>query len=105
MFRKAHEGGVKIAFGTDTGVSPHGENAREFALMVKGGMSPEETIVSATITASELCGVSKLVGTLEAGKRADLVSVKGDPLADISLLEHVIAIVKDGAIVRGVDGK
>lgn len=101
MFRKAHEGGVKIAFGTDTGVSPHGENAREFALMVKGGMTPEEAIVAATVTASELCGVSKLVGTLEPGKRADLVSVKGDPLTDISLLEHVIAIVKDGSVVRG----
>ncbi|MCC6228607.1 MAG: amidohydrolase family protein [Phycisphaerales bacterium] len=105
MFRKAHDGGVKIAFGTDTGVSPHGENAREFALMVKGGMTPEETIVAATITASELCGVSRLVGTLEPGKRADLISVPGDPLADISVLESVIAIVKDGVVVREIVGK
>lgn len=101
MFRKAHGGGVKIAFGTDTGVSPHGENAREFALMVKGGMTPEEAIIAATITASELCGVSKLVGTLEPGKRADLISVKGDPLSDVSVLERVSVVVKDGAVLSG----
>ncbi|MCC6971639.1 MAG: amidohydrolase family protein [Phycisphaerales bacterium] len=104
MFRKARTGGVKIAFGTDTGVSPHGENAREFALMVKGGMTPEEAIVSATITAAELCGVSNLVGTIEPGKRADLISVKGDPLSDISRLEHVSAIIKDGEVIRGTEG-
>lgn len=103
MFRKAHSGGVRIAFGTDTGVSPHGENAREFGLMVRGGMTPEEAIVSATVTASELLGISGLVGTLEPGKRADLISVKGDPLADVTLLEHVSAIVKDGRPVRGPD--
>ncbi|MBL8760630.1 MAG: amidohydrolase family protein [Phycisphaerae bacterium] len=104
MFRKAHGGGVKIAFGTDTGVSTHGENAREFGLMVKGGMTPEQAIISATITAAELCGMSRLVGTLEPGKRADLISVRGDPRADVTLLERVGAIVKDGAVVRGADG-
>lgn len=100
MFHRAHAGGVKVAFGTDTGVSPHGENAQEFALMVKGGMTPEEAVIAATITAADLCGVSSQVGTLEPGKRADLVAVHGDPLVDVSTLEHVAVVVKDGVVVR-----
>jgi imidazolonepropionase-like amidohydrolase len=100
MFRRSHEAGVKIAFGTDTGVSEHGLNAREFSLMVAEGMSPMEAIRSATIVASQLLGVEKEVGTIEAGKAADLVAVKSSPLADISQLEHVTHVIKGGAVVK-----
>lgn len=96
MFKKAHEAGVTIAFGTDTGVSPHGENAREFALMVKAGMTPTETIVAATLTASELLGIKDTVGTLEPGKAADLIAVAGDPTKDVTELERVKGVVKGG---------
>lgn len=96
MFRKSHEAGVKIAFGTDTGVSPHGQNAREFALMVKGGMTPSEAIRSATIVASQLLGLEKEIGTIETGKAGDLIAVKGDPTQDITELERVTCVVKGG---------
>lgn len=96
MFRKSHEAGVKIAFGTDTGVSPHGQNAREFALMVRGGMTPEEAIRSATVTASELLDLQKEIGTIEAGKAGDLIAVKGDPLKDVTELEHVSCVIQAG---------
>ena len=100
MFRKSHEAGVKIAFGTDTGVSPHGQNAREFALMVKGGMTPTEAIRAATIVASELLGLEKEIGTIEAGKSADLVAVKGDPTANVALLEHIATVIHNGAVIK-----
>jgi imidazolonepropionase-like amidohydrolase len=100
-FRKAHAAGVKIAFGTDTGVSPHGQNAREFALMVQGGMSPGEAIYSATVSAADLLGISSQVGTLETGKAADLIAVKGDPLKDITELERVQWVMRAGAVARG----
>ena len=100
MFRKSHEAGVKIAFGTDTGVSPHGQNAREFKLMVEGGMTPMEAITAATITASELLGLEKEIGTLEPGKAADLIAVKGDPLKDVTELERVVLVMKCGAVVK-----
>lgn len=100
MFRKAQEGGVRIAFGTDTGVSPHGENAREFALMVKGGMTPSEAIISATIVAAELLGVKDQVGTLEPGKAADMICVAGDPTREITELERVKGVVKGGAALK-----
>lgn len=102
MFRKAHGAGVKIAFGTDSGVSPHGQNAREFGLMVEAGMSPMEAIRAATVSASDLLGVSGMVGTVEAGKQADLVAVKGDPLSDVRELERVAWVMKGGEVYKGV---
>lgn len=96
MFRKSHEAGVRIAFGTDTGVSPHGQNAREFALMVKGGMTPTEAIRSATIVASELLGLEKEIGTIEPGKAGDLIAVRGDPTKDVTELERVTCVIQGG---------
>ncbi len=94
-FAKAYKAGVKIAFGTDTGVSPHGQNAREFALMVDAGMPPMEAIQAATSLAAIVLGVDD-IGSIAAGKRADLVAVDGDPIADIKLLEKVSFVMKDG---------
>ncbi len=99
-FRKAHSAGVKIAFGTDTGVSPHGENAQEFALMVEGGMTAKEAIVAATVSAADLLGISAQAGTVEAGKSADLIAVKGDPLKDVRELEKVGFVMKSGRVVK-----
>lgn len=98
-FRKAHAAGVKIAFGTDTGVSAHGQNAREFALMVQGGMSPADCLVAATTGAAACLGIEKDVGTLEPGKVADLIAVEGDPTADVRVLERVREVVKGGVLI------
>jgi len=100
-FRKAHDAGVRIAFGTDTGVSAHGQNAREFALMVGAGMPASETLVCATINAAMCLGIEKDVGTLEAGKAADVIAVDADPLKDVTTLEHVSFVMKGGAVVKG----
>lgn len=91
---------MKVAFGTDAGVFPHGENARQFAPYVTLGMSPMEAIHSATRTAAELLGVSEDVGTMEAGKHADLIAVASSPLRDIRQLEDVRFVMKAGAVVR-----
>ncbi len=99
-FARARAGGVKIAFGTDSGVSPHGQNAREFALMVEGGMTPMAAIRAATRTASELLGVADRLGTVETGKLADLVAVTGDPLADVTALESVVFVMKEGVVYK-----
>ena len=98
-FRKALAAGVKIAFGTDSSVSPHGQNAREFSLMVKAGMPPMDAIVAATRNAAELLGRSADVGTIETGKLADLVAVHGDPLKEISVLETPAAVLQGGVAV------
>jgi imidazolonepropionase-like amidohydrolase len=93
--------GVKIAMGTDTGVGPHGTNAEEIALMVENGLTPMQAIVATTKTAAECARVGKLVGTIEPGKRADLVGVRGDPLANIALFKDpgsVAFVMKDGAV-------
>jgi imidazolonepropionase-like amidohydrolase len=103
-FARAIREGVKIAFGTDTGVSPHGRNAEEFALMVRNGMSPALAIRSATVDASELLGISARVGTITPGKEADIIAVAGDPTADVRLLENVGFVMKRGKVVK-LDGK
>ena len=98
-FRMAVEKGVPIAMGTDTGVGPHGTNAEELALMVEGGMTPMQALVATTKTAAECSRIGHLTGTLEPGKRADLLAVDGDPLADISILQDrdkLAVIMKDG---------
>ena len=96
-FRRALKAGVKIAFGTDIGGFDWGTNpAIEFAHMVRFGMTPEQALRSATVVAAELLGVSDRVGTLEAGKVADIVAVKGNPLEDVTRLEHVDFVLKAG---------
>lgn len=98
---RAYRSGVKIAFGTDTtGYSPHGENAREFSLLVSAGMSPADAILAATGSAAALLGASKDVGAIQAGRYADIVAVKGDPLADVSKLQNVFFVMQGGAIVK-----
>jgi imidazolonepropionase-like amidohydrolase len=96
----AYPRGVKIAFGTDAGVSKHGRNADEFELMVKHGMPPAEAIKAATVNAAELLGISADAGSIVPGKRADLIAVAGDPLADVTVLKQVSFVMKDGAIHR-----
>jgi imidazolonepropionase-like amidohydrolase len=94
-----HEG-VKVAFGTDAAVYPHGLNAHEFAVMVKLGLTPLQAIQSATLNAADLLGWQDRIGTLEAGKYADVVAVSGDPLQDVSVLENVKVVIKGGEIVK-----
>jgi imidazolonepropionase-like amidohydrolase len=100
VVRKAIEAGVRIGFGTDSGVYPHGLNARQLAWYVRCGMSPLEAIRSATTVAAEAMGWSDRVGSLEPGRFADLVAVLGDPLADVTELERPVVVAKGGAIVR-----
>jgi imidazolonepropionase-like amidohydrolase len=97
---KAYPRGVKIAFGTDAGVSKHGRNADEFELLVKHGMPPAEAIKAATVNAADLLGISAEAGTLEPGKRADLIAVSGDPLSDVTVLKQVAFVMKDGRIFK-----
>ena len=104
-FRLAVERGVRIAMGTDTGVGPHGTNAEELDRMVEGGMTPMQAIVATTRTAAECARVAHLTGTLELGKRADLLGVEGDPLADIRILQHkdkLALIVRDGRVFKSI---
>jgi len=98
-FARAVEAGVKVAMGTDSGVTPHGENLRELELMVEGGMTPMQAIVATTSSAAELMGLSGELGTLEPGKRADLVIVDGDPLDVSNLDERISAVYQDGVKV------
>lgn len=99
-FSKAYAAGVKIAFGTDSGVSPHGQNAHEFELMVAGGMPPMKAIQSATLEAAKLLRIDQRLGTIEPQKTADIVAVKGNPLDDISLMKEVAFVMKDGAVYK-----
>jgi imidazolonepropionase-like amidohydrolase len=96
--RKAVPAGVKIAFGTDAGVSKHGRNADEFELMVKHGMTPATAIHAATVNAADLLGIADQVGTLEPGKTADIIAVQGDPLADVTVLKRVGFVMRDGKV-------
>ena len=98
-FAKAVSAGVKVAMGTDSGVTPHGNNLRELELMVEGGMTPMQAIVATTRTAAELMGLEDELGTLEPGKRADLVVIGGDPLDVATLADRVESVYQDGARV------
>jgi imidazolonepropionase-like amidohydrolase len=100
-FRKAFKGGVKMAFGTDAGVYPHGDNARQFRYMVQYGMSPMQAIQAATINAADLLGWKDRIGSVSPGKYADLVAVAGDPLKDPAELTRVQFVMKGGAVVKG----
>jgi imidazolonepropionase-like amidohydrolase len=99
-FKRAVGAGVKIAFGTDSGVSPHGHNAEEFALLVEHGLSPAAALRT-SVTAAALLGVDRLTGTIEAGREADIVAVPGDVLRNIAATEKVSFVMKGGKIVRG----
>jgi imidazolonepropionase-like amidohydrolase len=99
-FRKAHAAGVKIAFGTDSGVSAHGDNAREFELMVEGGMPPMKAIQSATREAARLLKIEDRLGTLEEKKLADVVAVEGNPLEDIRAMRRVVFVMKEGVVFK-----
>ncbi len=99
-FQKAVKAGVKIAFGTDAGVYPHGWNAKQFAYMVQYGMTPMQAIQSATSVAAELIGQSDHIGSIQVGKFADLVAVKPDPLKDISVLEKIPFVMKSGVVYK-----
>jgi imidazolonepropionase-like amidohydrolase len=98
-FRRAVEAGVKIAMGTDSGVTPHGENLDELQLMANGGMSPEDVLVATTRTAAELMGLGRELGTIEPGKRADLVVVSGDPFDFRDLAQRIERVYQDGRLV------
>ena len=96
---------VPIALGTDAGVGAHGANAREFRLMVDwGGMTPAQSLVAGTSSAAKLLGWQDRVGTLAAGKLADIVAVPGDPLQDITVTEHVLFVMKGGKVYKGPAG-
>jgi imidazolonepropionase-like amidohydrolase len=99
-FKRAYQAGVKIAFGTDSGVSIHGENAREFAYMVEAGMPPMEAILTATKHAADLLGASDTIGSIQAGRFADIVAVAGNPLQDITELQRVIFVMKGGVVYK-----
>lgn len=97
---RAVPAGVKIAFGTDAGVSKHGRNADEFELMVRHGMTPATAIHAATVNAADLLGLREEIGTLEPGKRADLIAVDGDPLTDVTVLKDVDFVMRDGRVYK-----
>lgn len=99
-FGKAYKYGVKVAFGTDSGVSYHGDNGKEFGYMVEAGMSPIESLLSATVNASDLLRISEDYGTLEAGKMADIIAVASDPIEDISVMEKVDFVMKGGVVYK-----
>jgi imidazolonepropionase-like amidohydrolase len=99
-FRRCVAEGVRLAFGTDSGVYPHGMNARQFAVMVEHGMTPMAAIRSATVVAAELLGWEDRVGSIAPGRFADLVAVEGDPLADVGALEDVAVVIKGGVVLK-----
>lgn len=102
-FERAHAAGVPIAFGTDCGVCPHGDNAREFQYMVEAGMSPADALRSATINAARLLREENQLGQIRPGFLADVIAVEGDPLADVSLLMDVRFVMRDGRVYRHID--
>ena len=100
--RKALEHGVRIGFGTDAGVIPHGRNAEQLGMMVEYGMKPVDVLLAATSLNAELLGLSTQIGTLEPGKLADVIAVPGDPLRDVRVTERVFFVMKEGQVVRHV---
>jgi imidazolonepropionase-like amidohydrolase len=100
-FRKAVQAGAKMAFGTDAGVCDYGTAGKQFKFMVKYGMTPMQAIQAATTSAADLLGRSDELGTVQPGKHADLIAVEGDPLQDVSALEHVRFVMKDGVVYKG----
>jgi imidazolonepropionase-like amidohydrolase len=105
MFKRAYAAGVKIAFGTDSGVSNHGDNALEFQYMTEAGMPPIEAILSATRGGADLIGASDRIGSLQKGRFADLVAVAGNPLTDITEMRRVTFVMKGGVIYKGAPAK
>ncbi|HET9052983.1 MAG TPA: amidohydrolase family protein, partial [Cyclobacteriaceae bacterium] len=99
-FGEAYKRGVKIAFGTDAGVFPHGENGKEFGYMVEAGMPAMEAVKSATVVNAGILGMSDKIGTLEAGKFADIVAVDDNPLKNIKTMEKVSFVMKDGVVYK-----
>jgi imidazolonepropionase-like amidohydrolase len=104
-FKRAFQAGAKIAYGTDAGVYPHGDNARQFGKMVEWGMQPLDAIRAATLNAADLIGWSDKVGSLEKGRLADLIAVDGDPLSDVKTLEKVKFVMKGGVVARNDFGR
>lgn len=102
-FSEAYKRGVKVAFGTDSGVSPHGDNGREFVLMVGAGMSPADAIRSATWNAAQLLHMEDELGSISPGKHADIIAVKGNPLEDISELQRVQFVMKGGKVFKAAE--
>ena len=98
---RAHAAGVPLVFGTDGGVLPHGQNAREFLAMAEAGLSPLETLRSATTNAAEAFGRGREVGTLETGRIADVIAVRGDPLRDLTAMQRVIFVMRRGSVIQG----
>ena len=97
--RRAHAAGAKMVFGTDAGIYPHGDNAKQFAVMVRYGMTPLQAIQAATVSASQALGRED-VGVVEANRWADLIAVAGDPTQDVTLLERVPFVMKGGVVVK-----
>ncbi len=100
MARRAHDGGVRIAFGTDTGVSAHGDNAQEFALLVRAGLTPLEAIQAATVGGGGAPADRERGGRIAPGRPADIVAVQGDPLTDVTTLEQMAFVMKGGVVYR-----
>jgi imidazolonepropionase-like amidohydrolase len=99
-FRHAYQSGAKMAFGTDSGVYPHGDNAKQFGKMVEWGMKPLDAIQAATVNAADLLGWADRIGVIESGHYADVIGVKGDPTSDVRVLESVKFVMKGGTVVR-----
>ena len=99
-FAKAVKAGVRIGFGTDSGIYPHGDNARQFAYMVKYGMTPLDAIRSATLSAAASLGRSQELGSIATGKFADLIAINGDPLEDIDRMRNVSGVIKQGLLIH-----
>jgi len=99
-FKRAFQGGAKMAFGTDAGVYPHGDNAKQFSKMVEWGMPPIDALRSATLNAADLMGWKGKVGEIAPGRYGDIIAVAGNPLEDVTVLEHVRFVMKGGEVVK-----
>ena len=104
-FRKAHQAGAIMGFGTDGGVYPHGQNGRQFSRMVRFGMTPLQAIRSATVVNARLFGIDQDVGVLKPGYSADLIAVDGDPLQDVAVLENVGFVMKQGRVYKNTENE